>query len=320
MQGTGVREPRKAPGAFKPWPPGGPAGMSRVCIRADIDLDATMYPSFLSALFARVRGTWVKLVGYGRGLAIERRGGIVCCTGPACDNRVLAYHAGLWCVAACRSRLRERVTILPEGVRRVAMSIGVAASPWDRESIAIAVYLSRRTSYTVNVLRWVRALLSKPVDPETGSVDVDLVRREARKFTSYQVRQLAEHVEELVKAVRSSSDPATLRRRLLSVPYVGPKVADAILLFTGVTTAVAPYDTHLSKLLTEIGVRHRPPSKTACQRFGSCLSCRLEGCGSAILVKLFGEAAGLVQTAAYVYYSLGGRLERLGEVLRRWEV
>ncbi len=143
--------------------------MSRVCIRADIDLDATMYPSFLSALFARVRGTWVKLVGYGRGLAIERRGGIVCCTGPACDNRVLAYHAGLWCVAACRSRLRERVTILPEGVRRVAMSIGVAASPWDRESIAIAVYLSRRTSYTVNVLRWVRALLSRSVDPETGS-------------------------------------------------------------------------------------------------------------------------------------------------------
>jgi endonuclease III len=208
-----------------------------------------------------------------------------------------------------------------EGVRRLLHRIALVASPWDAESIAIAVFLSRRTSYVANVLRWVRTLLRDAYDPETGRVDTDAIRKRARTITSYQVQQLIDVLDELIDSVRWSGGGAEeVRRRLLQVPYVGPKVADATLLFTGLSCRVAPYDTHLSRLLSEEGIPHKQPSKTMCLRYGAnCLTCSYRRyCGTGVTVERYGEWSGLIQTAAYVYYSLKGELSRLERILRRF--
>ncbi len=290
--------------------------MPEVCVRVGASLDLSMYPSFVSSLFARVgRGRWVKLVGFREGVELYEREGMWCCRGRGCDDELLRYLAGLW----CRPH-GPPPPLTNTGVRRVAARLALVASPWDREALAVAVFLSRRTSYVVNVVRWVRTLLRGAADPDTGSVDVDVVRRRARGFSSYQVRQLEQVLDELVKAVEGARGPEQLRARLLRVRYVGPKVADATLLFVGASCSVAPYDTHLARLLREEGLDARPPTKQMCLRHGPwCPSCGLrDTCASGVAVNRFGGWAGTVQTAAYVFYSLGGDLSRLEPVLRRF--
>ncbi len=291
------------------------------CVDVDIDLDASLYPSFASSLFEPLEpGVWVKRVGFGR-FKLFQREGRVCCKGLGCTRRVLWSLTGLWCLEKCRRVLEEKDHMLPSGVRELAWRLTVSALPEDRESIAIAVFLSRRTSYVSNVVRWVQTILVEAADPATGMVDTGKVREAAELFTSYQVRQLKTYVDKLVEVARrlTALNLLEARRKLLSIPFIGPKAADAIILFTGVSTRVAPYDTHLSKLLRDMGLPHKPPSKTVCRRHLDCNSCPFRGkCGSGLLVEMFGEAAGLVQTASYVYYSLGGRIERLKAILEKW--
>jgi hypothetical protein len=167
-----------------------------------------------------------------------------------------------------------------------------------------------------------RIVFDGAVDEETGEVDIGRAVERAERLPSPQPRRLARLLPALAEALEDWGDPAALRRRLLELPGVGPKTADAILLFTGASSAVAPGDVHLQRFAAEVlGLRGlRPASKDMCLRGGAwCPVCPLRaGCLQGRIVEVYGSAAGLVQTAAYVYGSLGAgdwraRLRRLLE-------
>ncbi len=295
----------------------GDKGEVEQCLNADIDLDLSLYVSFLLPLFDKVDNhTWVKVAGYARGVKLVKRNGRLCCVGGR-QSKVCVYLTGLWCFERCYKGIGRKTDYIPPHILHLARKLTIIASPWDADLIAIAAFLSRRTSWITNTVSWVREIAMRGVKKGT-------IEYVATKYRSYQLKQLLEVVDELLNVIEpirrlETVNPWWMRRRLLSVKYVGPKVADAILLFTGVTSSVAPYDTHLARMLNEMGLPHTAPVKTYCRRF-SCVECPLRSrCGSTLTVSLYGEAAGLIQSAAYVYYSLNGRLDKLRRYLTRTE-
>ena len=284
------------------------------CAELDVDLDLSMYVSFLLPLFRRRGdGSWVKVYGAERGVVVHAEKGRICCEG--CSTRLFYYLSGLWCIERCRRRLRVTSVKLPEPITSIAWRLTLPASPYDADLIAIAAFLSRRTSWVANTVKWVASIAEK-------GVGVDSVRETAAIYRSYQLYQLLEVIDDLLEAVAPIKtgrrvDATTLRQHLLSVKHVGPKVADSIILFTGVSSSVAPYDTHLRKLLQELGFSVKSPTKELCLRFTCSLCPRSRSCAVALLLSMFGEAAGLVQSAAYAYYSLGGSLERLPKIVEK---
>jgi len=292
--------------------------MAVVCVEAPwMDLDLSMYPSFVSSFYSYAGpGRWTKILGYGRGHVVEKRGARLCCRGPGCSAGLLYYLSGRWCLESCR------IPALGSGGHTLLYPglVVAAAQPRDRLLAAAAVALSWRTRYATNVRRWMRIVFDGAVDEETGEVDIGRAVESARQLPSPQPRRLARLLPALAEALGDWGGPAALRRRLLELPGVGPKTADAILLFTGASSSVAPGDVHLQRFAAEVlGLRGlRLASRDMCLRGGAwCPMCQLRAkCLQGRIVEAYGGAAGLVQTTAYVYGSLGtgdwrARLRRL---------
>ena len=121
----------------------------------------------------------------------------------------------------------------------------LSVSPGDQDLVFAAAFLSRNTDYYANVVRWVRLL-----SPD-GELDPSLAVNAGRSF---QLRQLPEVMASLREISPLPRDPWEARRRLLSLRWVGPKVADAFLLFTGVSTELAPADVHFLRLGVRLGL------------------------------------------------------------------
>ena len=281
-----------------------PGALAVECIEAPwLDLDLSMYPSFLSSLYRyEARQHWVKVLGPGVGTALYMDGSKLCCEGPACSRAILKGVSGKWCLEECREGLRGHwLTGLYQG-----LVVSAALEPVDKVLVAASVVLSRRTRYATNVRHWMRKIFAGIENIDPGSLAEAAAR--AAEFPSPQPRHLAKVLPRLANIVLGERDPWLARKRLLELPGIGPKTADAILLFTGLTTRVAPCDTHLARFATEmLGLRDtRVPSKSTCLRYVACPKCPLRAdCLSGVLVEKFGAAAGLVQTIAYVYGRLG---------------
>jgi endonuclease III len=295
----------------------------RACISPpnNFDLDLSMYPSFLSSYYDRVgEQRWQRFIPPKATLYMEN-GGKLCCEGDGCSYELLEKVSGLWCWDKCFKGLEKASSPLGLRVRElleIYEGLVVSAAPWeDRLLIAAAVVLSRRTSYAWNVRRWMRILFSE-------GASVEAVAKKALKLPNPQPRLLAKIIHELASLLDNvkCGDTLSIRRSLLSVSGIGPKTADAIILFTGCDSKVAPADVHLQRFLEGLGVKARQPQKTICLRYGaSCQTCPISNeCASGIIVNMFEGAAGLVQTLAYVYDTLGvnGWRTRLKRLLARF--
>ena len=284
----------------------------------EFNLDLSMYPSFVSSYYDRVGPSrWARIVEPRHVIYLD--GGRLCCSGEGCTVELLEKISGLWCYRGCReglasSRLRERVEPLLASYRGLQVS---AAPRSDWLLVASAVILSRRTSYAWNVRRWMKLITRE-------GVSVEKIARLASTLPSPQPRLLSKIIARVSMVLEEAdcSNPWAVRRSLLQVGGVGPKTADAILLFTGCTSGVAPADVHLQRFLSNIlGIAARQPAKQLCLKAEGCAACPYStSCMSGLLVAYFGPAAGLVQTLAYVYDTLGvrGWREKLEYMLERY--
>ncbi|MCY0867980.1 MAG: hypothetical protein OWQ48_01945 [Desulfurococcus sp.] len=277
-----------------------------VSVGEDFNLDLTMYPSFLSSIYDFEKpGYWVRRIGFKH--LLVQQGGELCCSGDGCSHRLLHGIGGLWCWSDCISILRDSgfnwLLELYPGLR-----IAAALEPVDRILVSSAVVLSANTSYAGNVRRWMK-LIFGGLDLKESSLLVEAAST-AEKLTSPQPRLLARILPELRDVVLKVGEVSleTLRKRLLSIKGVGPKIADAIILFTGASSMVAPGDRHLTRFARYyLGLTGKLASKNMCLKGGAwCRTCSISRqCLQGLIVASFSAGAGLVQTISYVHGRLG---------------
>ncbi len=284
---------------------------------AHVDLDLALYASFSLPLFKKEGECWVKVFGFGRGTRVCSDGGLKC-YGSFCSGEFLKYITGLWIdKERGLEELEARAGEVAEELVNDFYCLGVSASPWDSFAILTSTFLSRNTDYHRNTVRWVRAFLVKL---ETLGESEDSIARAAlstyMEYGSYQLQQFVEVLDGLLAVARSvprSTDPAgssAIRKRLLGVKYLGPKVADSFILHSGLDQSRAPVDIHYLRFLRERGLLKEGyvyPQKSYCARY-ECAACPISRrCVYSHARRLFKGLNGFVQTAAYVVGKLGVR-------------
>jgi len=282
----------------------------------DYNLGLTLKPSFVSSLYTMTgEGSWRKQAGLYSGLVAVRQVEDFVEVHVAHEvdeglSEAVAYELGLWDekpsqrVSKLRGELKEQVGALAELFPGVRLSI----APHDFNCIFIAVVLSKRTRYEVFVRKWVKELWDRwRCDPIT----IASLKPEELKCvgTSYQLVDLIKTLRDYVRLgvdVRRAA-VEDLRKALMSCWGVGPKVADATLLFTTRSPWVAPCDTHLRRVSRRLGWiegEARMPDKALClslccdecvDRLGPCLKVEIE--------ERFRGFGGWVQTLTYLFGS-----------------
>ncbi len=264
-------------------------------IEFDYDLDLTLYPSFTLVFFEKVRGKWVKVLGKYAGLKFSIRKGVL--EANIGDEDVVLNLSGLWFdpkeyLKDVKREFRDVVSKVVEVYRKLRLAI----NPYDREAMFVTVVLSQRTSFHVNVIKWVRKIFEKENFPDFS------VSR------SYQVERAKEAYKTCIKVLKEDREVTislwNLRKSLLSkCRNVGVKTADAYLLFTRRNaTFLAPADTHFHRFIWRMFlVKKETPRKNYCIKT-SCEQCPLlDKCITGWAMKIFGKLAGWVQTVAYVH-------------------
>jgi endonuclease III len=264
--------------------------MPRVKAWEGYSLSATLAPSFVRALFEERGGFYVKIAGHRRGARMWQEGEEV--VGEGCDEEELRYWSGIW---LDRSLVEEKATHLAAAHKELGLSV----SPYDRHLIFVAVFLSRATSWEGNVLRWCRGIFSR-ADTLEALLKLDFV-----EFgSSFQLKQLGPALRRYAEQVHCVSDPWEVRRALLSLRNVGPKLADAYLLFTGLDPSAPPIDRHALRMTARLGLSGVSPRRELCARY-PCPECpTAASCIRWALSSIYGSAAGWVQTAFYVHDTL----------------
>lgn len=274
--------------------------------RDRIDFYLSMYPSFASVLFSQVDNrTWLKELGYAKGVVIKVEENIVKCIGAKCSEEVIKEWSGLWFNPNDHLRgVKRSKRSIVEKLLEVYSNVRIIVSSFDWKIILILVFLSRRTDYHVNVMRWVKTLF-QGLDKENYD---ELIKRIDAIGKSYQLMQLKANLTSLLD-LDFNSDPWILRRILLTKRYVGPKVADAFLLFTKKGTIFTPSDVHYQNFVRRIGLAERKlavPLKGHCLKYDAiCVSCPLRNkCLTGWSITVFGKLSGWIQTVAYVHDKL----------------
>jgi len=187
-----------------------------------------------------------------------------------------------WDLAGLVSR---RLSPVVEALLETFPWLRLSVSPWDRTLVFYAAFLSRNTDYYANVVPWVRKIASGSW-PRSGS---------------YQLRQLRLIEPEL--SLDPRGDVWEERDSLLSVRWVGPKVAHAFLTFSGRCTSLAPPDVHALRAGARLGLLPRgcaAPTKSWCLG-RRCPDCpRVSACASGILFREAGPLASWIQTCLYL--------------------
>ncbi len=272
-------------------------------INERIDLRLSLYPSFASALFIQLDNeTLLKDLGYGKGLKIRVRCNEVVCEGVLCDDELIKEWIGIWFnpydyldkVKRSRRWIIEKLINLYNGVRIITSSI-------DWKIILAAVFLSRRTDYHVNVVRWIKTIFKDTYIENTDTI----IERIDVAGKSYQLKQLKLSIDSLFN-VNFNEEPWILRRELLLRKYVGPKVVDAFLLFTKKGSVFTPSDIHYQRFVKNLNLVNRKlgiPMKNMCLRYGAnCFDCPFrDNCLTGWSISVFGELSGWVQTIAYIH-------------------
>jgi len=277
-------------------------------IEASVNLEATLRPSFTLALFERVGPSeWRKVAGAHRGCVLGQRGSQVY---SDAGEEPLAHWSGAWFspereFEVVGGGLSPRERSIVGALLSAHAGLSLSVSPHDMELMLIPVALSRRTDYERNVLRWCRAMWCR------ASTLSEVLRLDFRLVgTSYQLEQLKATLQDFTAKVAPRlpdlKDPWELRMALMECRYVGPKVADAYILFTKVDVSAAPVDVHMVRMALRLGLADFDalPSKALCSRF-ACYECPAsDGCLRAALSRKYGGLAGWLQTALYVHDKL----------------
>ena len=282
----------------------------------EFDLSISIKASFSLPLFEQ-RGPsfFVKTYGYKKGLRLEGRLGLLLYEG--CGLPEASFLSGAWFDPfEGASKLRRKARLAVYELLQVFPGLGLAIDPWDIRAMFYSIFLSRNTDYYANTVRWVREMIEKAGD-ENG-----LAKLDPRKFgSSYQLVQLAEIRDELSDAlallspglelVGSENAFLLIKKRLFSLPHVGPKTVHAFGLFCLGLTQLAPADRHLFSIARRLGLvgeNARAPRKDLCMKFdcsgehGGCP--QASSCLTASLMRELGHMAGWFQTAAFLYGAL----------------
>ncbi|MHC1600892.1 MAG: endonuclease III domain-containing protein [Candidatus Nezhaarchaeales archaeon] len=278
----------------------------------DYNLDLTLKPSFVSSLYIE-KGMydWAKQAGlYAGMLSLKQRDcyveAYVACNVDDRVNEVVLYESGLWDekpssrISRLSGSLREHVKALSELFPGVRLSI----APHDFNCIFIAVVLSKRARYEVFVRNWVKELWSKwHCDP---TIIAELKPEDIKSIgTSYQLMDLIKTLKDYLRVNHKHGEVEEIRRALMSCWGVGPKVADATLLFTSRSPWIVPCDTHLQRVSRRLGWvdrNIRMPTKSLCLRY-HCDECvdKYGPCLRKDIEKLFPGFGGWVQTLTYLF-------------------
>ena len=273
-----------------------------------VDLSLSLYPSFALPLFKLEDGKLVKLYGYAAKTTIEIAEDHVRCSGPGCSQEVLHYWLGQWLhtIDALGKITGESV----EALLKAYHNVGVMASPQDIEAIAVTVFLSRNTDYHTNTVRWARKLFAECLD-NRGKLDAYCAKKTLPLLgNSYQLKQLAEILEDLLATLQQGHASIwDLRYELLKLKHVGPKTADAIILHTGLAGYATPSDIHYERTarrLVLLPPRVRKPQKQWClQAEAYCPECKWKTmCLTGASITAFKQYSGLIQTIAYIHDKL----------------
>ena len=271
---------------------------------SDIDLELSMYPSFVSALFVRKDNAWIKIAGYNLGAILKETRNTLSCKG--CSEEAFKEWTGLWFNPF--EHLNE-IGYKSKTIFKIINSyrrLRIIVSSFDRPFILVLTFLSRNTDYHRNVRRWARYLFNS-----LESFETDTIRRRLNtiKSRSYQLRQLHEILESL-SDIDFKKNSWKLRRELMEIKYIGPKVVDAFLLFSKYDTIFTPSNIHLRRFATRLRLINDKelivPSKKQCLGYDAyCPQCPLrEKCITGFFNLMYGRLSGFIQTIAYVHDSL----------------
>jgi len=274
-------------------------------ISTNLNLESTLKPSFVLALMDRISPSeWRKLVGKYKGCIIGQNNSFIYSNA---DTSALLYWSGAWFNPKREfNSLKSSLTLKEREIIRILVNIysdvSLSVNPFDMDLMIVPIVLSRRTSYERNVLNWCKRLWSIVNSlEELLKLDLKIIGR------SYQLIQLKETLldfkSKVIPRLHENLNSSELRLLLIECKHVGPKVADAYLLFTGFDVSAVPVDVHLINITKRLPLvkYRRLPSKEYCRKF-TCKECPLfDLCLRATFTKKFKRLAGWLQTIFYLH-------------------
>lgn len=278
------------------------------------NLDLTLKPSFVSSLYDKEdMFYWIKRVGLCANLLSlrQRNNSLEAYIKCEVDDRireVILHESGLWDespalrVSKLNGPLKEQIKALTEVFPGVRLSI----APHDFNCILIATILSRRTNYEVFVRKWIKDIW------DLWRCDLELIAglssNEIKNVgTSYQLFSLVKTLRDYLKMNYRRDKVEDFRRALMLCWGIGPKIADALLLFTTRSPWIVPCDTHLWRVSRRLGWvdrENRLPTKKICLSY-YCDECvdKYGPCLRETIKKLFPGFGGWIQTLVYLFGS-----------------
>jgi len=256
----------------------------------------TLYPSFIFPFFKK-NGSFVKKIGLYSGVRIRIEDEELIVEGEVPRDYVLEW-TGLWFTPEGG---KDKLKILIETYSRIRLAI----SSCDREYVFISVFLSQNTDFHTNTCRWIKKL--SEIYGSNFLERIDLRFRTAG--TSYQLARLEQTYPEFRQKILDEKDPGSLRLKLLSIKGVGPKIADAYILFSSRHPESTPCDIHLRRFVDRLGFieYRRLPSKNYCRKYYCWLKSECpvhEECLRFLMMNKYGRLSGWIQTIAYYHDKL----------------
>jgi len=280
--------------------------MVKIPIRGEYDLDLTMFPSFASSLFDKIdKGYWVKVYGVFKGLKLRVKNGFL---ESNVDNvEAINLLSGLWYEPSTYlNELSRSVKYKVVYIIDVYEKVRIAINPYDKELMFLATILSQRTNYHVNVIKWVKHVASMiEKGANIKSIDLTVLGR------SYQLRRaniIIKHCMDIIEKDKGLGieDIMDLKKALLKCKFVGPKVANAYLMFTRKASYIVPVDIHFIKFLKKMDLLKfgRKPVKDFCIKY-TCNKCPYaRECVEMLARRTFKNLSSWIQTVAYVHDKL----------------
>jgi len=282
--------------------------LKRIKLETPINLEISIYPSFISFLFKVYGNRLLKIYGVGKNckIIVEDENTIV--YSEECENYVNEW-LGLWFNPYdFLAKVKRSKRHIVERILEVYVGLKLMVSPWDRDFIFIATFLSRRANYHVSVIKWMHKILDLVNEDIELTPLHDLTESVGR---SYQLKQLMEIIPDYLKLRKITyEDPWAERLNLMKLKYVGPKVTDAYLLFTGKGSIYTPSDVHYQRFTRYLGLidkdKYVIPSKQHCILNNAyCLNCSLSNeCLTGLSVRIYDVLSGWLQTVGYVHDKL----------------
>ncbi|MDH5806706.1 MAG: hypothetical protein QXW62_02710 [Candidatus Methanomethylicaceae archaeon] len=272
----------------------------------EYNLNFTLKPSFVSSLYERKSPFhWIKIAGlYAKEISFKQINDFLEVYTNCNNKELILYESGLWDekpssrISKLSGSLKEQIKALSELFPGVRLSI----APHEFNCIFIAVILSKRTNYEVFVRKWMKNIWNNwQCNPSIIAKLKDI----KNIGTSYQLIDLIKTMNDYLKINHLSKNEEEARRILMLCWGVGPKIADATLLFTRKAPWIVPCDVHLQRISRRLGwidYKIRLPLKYFCLKYycDECIS-KYGPCLKEEIKRLFPGFGGWIQTLTYLF-------------------